>query len=42
MKIGNENGKSNNLMEMKEDLFAERMAFWMQLYKKYGLISWDV
>ncbi|KAG5667007.1 hypothetical protein PVAND_015010 [Polypedilum vanderplanki] len=40
MKIGNENGASEILLEMKKDLYPERANFWIELRKKYGLHLW--
>ncbi|KAL7015755.1 hypothetical protein ACKWTF_016653 [Chironomus riparius] len=40
MRIGNENGNSDKLLEMKKDLFAKNTQFWINLREKYGLKVW--
>ena len=40
MRIGNENGNSEKLLEMKKDLFTKNTKFWINLRKKYGLRVW--
>ena len=40
MRIGNENGNSEKLLEMKKDLFTKNTKFWINLLKKYGLRVW--
>ncbi|KAL7019624.1 hypothetical protein ACKWTF_011182 [Chironomus riparius] len=40
MRIGNENGNSDKLLEMKKDLFAKNTQFWIKLREKYGLRLW--
>ncbi|CAG9809984.1 unnamed protein product [Chironomus riparius] len=40
MQIGNENGKSDKLLEMKKDLYTEHAEFWIKLREKYGLRAW--
>lgn len=40
MRIGNENGKSKNLLEMKKGLFEKNSKFWIELREKYGLRVW--
>jgi hypothetical protein len=35
MRIGNENGKSKDLIVMQKDLLAERAAFWDDLKAHY-------
>lgn len=40
MRIGNENGNSDKLLEMKKDLYAKAAEFWIKLREKYGLRVW--
>ena len=40
MLIGNENGESKKIFEMKKDLYPKRAEFWMNLRAKYGLKTW--
>lgn len=40
MRIGNENGNSDKLLEMKSGLFEENSKFWIELREKYGLKVW--
>lgn len=40
MQIGNENGKSQELFRMKQDLYRERLKFWSDLRENYNLKMW--
>lgn len=40
MLIGNENGESKKIFQMKKDLYSERAEFWMKLKEKYNLRTW--
>jgi carboxylesterase type B len=40
MQIGNENGKSKELFQMKKDLYPERLKFWSDLKEQYNLKVW--
>lgn len=40
MVLGNENGESKKLFQMKKDLYPKRAEFWMKLKEKYGLRTW--
>lgn len=40
MQIGNENGNSDKLFEVKNNLFEARAEFWMNLRQKYQLNRW--
>jgi hypothetical protein len=40
MQIGNENGNSDKLLQMKKGLYEERTAFWKRLRDEYGLREW--
>jgi hypothetical protein len=40
LQIGNENGKSTRLFQIKNGLFTERGNFWMDLRANYSLNRW--
>ena len=40
MKVGNLNGNSAKLLEMKKDLYSRNTQFWIQLRETYGLRVW--
>jgi hypothetical protein len=42
MQIGNENGASDKLLEMKKDLHPERAKFWSELRQKFALHNWKL
>ncbi|KAG5676471.1 hypothetical protein PVAND_006303 [Polypedilum vanderplanki] len=42
MRIGNENGKSRRLLEMKNGLLTERVEFWRRLKSNYPIIQWKL
>jgi hypothetical protein len=41
MMIGNENGNSESLFQLKENYFIERSEFWMNLRDRFKLNSWE-
>jgi len=40
MKIGNSNGNSDELLEMKKDIYSRNTQFWINLREAYGLRVW--
>lgn len=42
MQIGNENGESKKLFQMKKDLLPKRGEFWMKLREEYNLRTWKI
>ncbi|KAG5668733.1 hypothetical protein PVAND_016660 [Polypedilum vanderplanki] len=42
MQIGNENGLSKKLLQMKKNLYPERVRFWTELREKFALHNWKL
>jgi hypothetical protein len=41
LQIGNENGNSQSLFQLKENFLTERSEFWMNLREEFELSSWQ-